>query len=65
LTGEDRGGGEKVNNTPHPDPLPQSGEGRKRKDLTTPLTFILSRRGREKILFNQKHFVCFHKFWGF
>jgi hypothetical protein len=47
LTGEDRGGGEKVNSTPHPDPLPRSGEGRKGKDLTAPLTFILSRKGRE------------------
>jgi hypothetical protein len=48
LTREDRGGGEKINSTPHPDPLPRSGEGRKGKDLTAPLTLILSRKGREE-----------------
>jgi hypothetical protein len=49
LTREDRGGGEKINRTPHPDHLPRSGERRKGKDLTTPLTFILSRKGREEL----------------
>jgi hypothetical protein len=48
LTREDRGGGEKINRTPHPDHLPRSGERRKGKDLTAPLTFILSRREREE-----------------
>jgi len=33
---------------PHPDPLPRWGEGKKEKDLTSPLTFILSRKGREE-----------------
>jgi hypothetical protein len=35
---------------PSPYPLPQSGEGKKEKDLTAPLTFVLSRRGREEKL---------------
>jgi len=38
----------KINNTPHPNPLLRSGEGREGKNLTTPLTFILSRKGREE-----------------
>jgi hypothetical protein len=33
---------------PHPYPLPLGGEGKKEKDLTAPLTFILSRKGREE-----------------
>jgi hypothetical protein len=38
----------KFNSTPHPCPLLRSGEGREGKDLTTPLTFILSHKGREE-----------------
>jgi hypothetical protein len=38
----------KFNSTPHPNPLLRSGEGREGKNLTAPLTFILSRKGREK-----------------
>jgi hypothetical protein len=48
LTGEDRGGGEKINSTPHPDPLPQSGEGRKGKDLTALLLLFSPARGEKK-----------------
>ena len=33
---------------PHPDPLPRWGEGKKEKDLTASLTFVLSRKGREE-----------------
>jgi hypothetical protein len=47
LTGEDKGGGEKINNTPHPDPLPQ-GERRERKRerISSPLTGKIKVRGR-------------------
>jgi hypothetical protein len=46
--GEDRGGGEKINSTPHPDPLPRSGEGRKGKDLTALLLLFSPARGEKK-----------------
>jgi hypothetical protein len=50
LTGEDRGGGEKINNTPHFNSLPQVERKEKEsKNFLYPLTLIISNlREKEK-----------------
>jgi hypothetical protein len=42
--------------------------GKRGKNLTAPLTFVLSRRGEregklKEFIFNQNHFVGFCEFW--